>query len=244
MCLCVCVCQLVPPSENVASSTNPDTLQRRLPDEPDIRMGDRSLPYPKRNWIPHTHKWPPLCTNHLINKLQARDVFPVNSNSNSPYKCPHNLFDAKRFRYKHAINISICVHVHTRIHAHPHTRAHAHRYISVSLCGKERCPCPDIVVSILFWIGYFNSTLNPLIYAYFNRDFREAFRSTLQCVFCTWWRSEGYAMEAMDVRRSSLRFESRAKSVYSENYLKAEPHHHHHHHHHAGRNCDQTVDCL
>lgn len=185
-----------------------------------------------------------LVPNHLINKLQARDVFPVNSNSNSPYKCPHNLFDAKRFRYKHAINISICVHVHTRVHAHTYTRAHAHRYISVSLCGKERCPCPEIVVSILFWIGYFNSTLNPLIYAYFNRDFREAFRSTLQCVFCTWWRSEGYAMEAMDVRRSSLRFESRAKSVYSENYLKAEPHHHHHHHHHASRNCDQTVDCL
>uniref|UniRef100_A0A336MGH6 CSON000177 protein n=1 Tax=Culicoides sonorensis TaxID=179676 RepID=A0A336MGH6_CULSO len=52
-------------------------------------------------------------------------------------------------------------------------------YVITSLCG-EACPCPDIVVAVLFWIGYFNSTLNPLIYAYFNRDFREAFKNTLQ----------------------------------------------------------------
>jgi len=57
------------------------------------------------------------------------------------------------------------------------------RYLSISLCG-EACYCPDIVVEVLFWIGYFNSTLNPLIYAYFNKDFREAFRNTLLCVFC------------------------------------------------------------
>ena len=56
-------------------------------------------------------------------------------------------------------------------------------YVTVSLCGKKLCPCPDIVVVILFWIGYFNSMLNPLIYAYFNRDFREAFKKTLVCVF-------------------------------------------------------------
>ncbi|KDR19123.1 Octopamine receptor beta-3R, partial [Zootermopsis nevadensis] len=37
----------------------------------------------------------------------------------------------------------------------------------------------DVVVAVLFWIGYFNSALNPLIYAYFNRDFREAFKNTL-----------------------------------------------------------------
>ncbi|XP_067618687.1 octopamine receptor beta-3R isoform X2 [Eurosta solidaginis] len=54
-------------------------------------------------------------------------------------------------------------------------------YVITSLCGSA-CPCPDVVVLILFWIGYFNSTLNPLIYAYFNRDFREAFRNTLECV--------------------------------------------------------------
>ncbi|MCL4123915.1 UNVERIFIED_CONTAM: hypothetical protein GTU68_020258 [Idotea baltica] len=55
-------------------------------------------------------------------------------------------------------------------------------YVIITLCG-EACPCPDIVVTILFWIGYFNSMLNPAIYAYFNRDFREAFKRTLVCVF-------------------------------------------------------------
>lgn len=57
-------------------------------------------------------------------------------------------------------------------------------YLSFSLCG-EYCYCPGIVIEVLFWIGYFNSTLNPLIYAYFNKDFREAFRNTLVCIFCT-----------------------------------------------------------
>ncbi|KAI9585026.1 octopamine receptor beta-3R isoform X1 [Glossina fuscipes] len=54
-------------------------------------------------------------------------------------------------------------------------------YVITSLCGPA-CPCPDVVVAVLFWIGYFNSTLNPLIYAHFNRDFRDAFRNTLECV--------------------------------------------------------------
>ncbi|XP_025157605.1 octopamine receptor beta-3R isoform X4 [Harpegnathos saltator] len=52
-------------------------------------------------------------------------------------------------------------------------------YLTTSLCG-ETCYCPDTVVSVLFWIGYFNSALNPLIYAYFNRDFRDAFKDTLK----------------------------------------------------------------
>lgn len=56
-------------------------------------------------------------------------------------------------------------------------------YVTITLCG-DACHCPDIIVTILFWIGYFNSMLNPIIYAYFNRDFREAFRRTLICLCC------------------------------------------------------------
>ncbi|KOC65061.1 Octopamine receptor beta-3R [Habropoda laboriosa] len=64
-------------------------------------------------------------------------------------------------------------------------------YVTTSLCG-EACYCPDSVVAVLFWIGYFNSALNPLIYAYFNRDFRDAFKDTLQsalpcCASC--WKA-------------------------------------------------------
>uniref|UniRef100_A0A034VIK4 Octopamine receptor beta-2R n=1 Tax=Bactrocera dorsalis TaxID=27457 RepID=A0A034VIK4_BACDO len=90
-------------------------------------------------------------------------------------------------------------------------------YTITSLCDLT---APDIVVAILFWIGYFNSTLNPIIYAYFNREFREAFQNTLQCLFCNWWRDRGLPLD-IDIRRSSLRYDTRAKSVYSENYLSA-----------------------
>lgn len=40
---------------------------------------------------------------------------------------------------------------------------------------------PPSIVSVLFWIGYFNSVLNPIIYAFYNRDFRRAFKALLFC---------------------------------------------------------------
>lgn len=93
------------------------------------------------------------------------------------------------------------------------------RYVITTLCG-DACYCPDLVVALLFWIGYFNSTLNPLIYAYFNRDFREAFKNTLQCAFCSLCRRPPSDLDALDTRRPSLRFDDRTKSVYSETYLR------------------------
>ncbi|KAK7586067.1 hypothetical protein V9T40_003943 [Parthenolecanium corni] len=91
-------------------------------------------------------------------------------------------------------------------------------YTITSICDKS-CTVPDQVSTIVFWIGYFNSTLNPLIYAYFNRDFREAFRNTLEWAFCYLCRS-GSDMDALDGRRPSLRYDDRTRSIYSETYLK------------------------
>ncbi|XP_043269303.1 octopamine receptor beta-3R-like isoform X1 [Venturia canescens] len=66
-------------------------------------------------------------------------------------------------------------------------------YLTTSLCG-DTCQCPNVVVTIVFWIGYFNSALNPLIYAYFNRDFRDAFKDTLKsalpCCSSCWKTTE------------------------------------------------------
>ncbi|XP_074640471.1 octopamine receptor beta-2R-like [Tubulanus polymorphus] len=53
-------------------------------------------------------------------------------------------------------------------------------YFIVAMCGKS-CPHSDLLVSVLFWIGYLNSSLNPIIYAFFNREFRNAFRALLGC---------------------------------------------------------------
>ncbi|KAK4875980.1 hypothetical protein RN001_012402 [Aquatica leii] len=53
-----------------------------------------------------------------------------------------------------------------------------YRYVITSLCGPT-CYNPQSVITLVFWVGYFNSALNPLIYAYFNREFRIAFKKTL-----------------------------------------------------------------
>uniref|UniRef100_A0A1B6DUI6 Octopamine receptor beta-2R n=1 Tax=Clastoptera arizonana TaxID=38151 RepID=A0A1B6DUI6_9HEMI len=90
-------------------------------------------------------------------------------------------------------------------------------YIMASVFEKR---FSDTVVAVLFWIGYFNSTLNPIIYAYFNRDFREAFKNTLQCAFCSLCHRPPSDLDALDVRRASLRYDDRTRSIYSETYLK------------------------
>ncbi|CAH2005070.1 unnamed protein product [Acanthoscelides obtectus] len=77
-------------------------------------------------------------------------------------------------------------------------------YDTVYLCDTCRENCPPEVVAVVFWIGYFNSTLNPIIYAYFNRDFREAFKNTLQCAFCSLCRRPPSNLD-YDARRPSIR---------------------------------------
>ncbi|XP_062490297.1 alpha-2B adrenergic receptor [Pezoporus occidentalis] len=56
-----------------------------------------------------------------------------------------------------------------------------------ALCPR-RCKVPDGVFQFFFWIGYCNSSLNPVIYTVFNQDFRKAFRRLLcRCRAPTPW---------------------------------------------------------
>ena len=57
-------------------------------------------------------------------------------------------------------------------------------YLTSSIC-QDYCYTPKVVVSFLFWVGYTNSALNPIIYACFNREFRGAFRRQL-CYYRPW----------------------------------------------------------
>ncbi|XP_011701710.1 PREDICTED: 5-hydroxytryptamine receptor 2A-like isoform X2 [Wasmannia auropunctata] len=41
------------------------------------------------------------------------------------------------------------------------------------------CQPPEIVSSVFLWLGYFNSTLNPIIYTVFSPEFRQAFKRML-----------------------------------------------------------------
>lgn len=46
------------------------------------------------------------------------------------------------------------------------------------LCG-ETCSINDKIAALFLWLGYFNSTLNPVIYTIFSPEFRQAFKRIL-----------------------------------------------------------------
>lgn len=46
------------------------------------------------------------------------------------------------------------------------------------LCGKS-CEMNDKIAALFLWLGYFNSTLNPVIYTIFSPVFRQAFKRIL-----------------------------------------------------------------
>lgn len=43
----------------------------------------------------------------------------------------------------------------------------------------EDCHINDWIASLFLWLGYFNSTLNPVIYTIFSPEFRQAFKRIL-----------------------------------------------------------------
>ncbi|KAK5932367.1 hypothetical protein CgunFtcFv8_004077 [Champsocephalus gunnari] len=47
----------------------------------------------------------------------------------------------------------------------------------------ESCYMPDWLFAVINWLGYSNSLLNPIIYAYFNKDFQSAFKKIIRCKF-------------------------------------------------------------
>ncbi|XP_030643626.1 alpha-2C adrenergic receptor [Chanos chanos] len=59
-------------------------------------------------------------------------------------------------------------------------------FFSYSLYGicREPCEIPETLFKFFFWIGYCNSSLNPVIYTIFNQDFRRAF----QKILCKSWK--------------------------------------------------------
>lgn len=50
-------------------------------------------------------------------------------------------------------------------------------YVLTAFCTT--CYVADWGFGVAFWLGYFNSALNPVIYTIFNKDFRKAFRRIL-----------------------------------------------------------------
>ncbi|XP_069139360.1 5-hydroxytryptamine receptor 1D-like [Argopecten irradians] len=51
--------------------------------------------------------------------------------------------------------------------------------VIIPLC--QSCKVSPIVTGIVLWLGYCNSACNPIIYTFFNEDFRRAFRKLTTC---------------------------------------------------------------
>ncbi|KAF7490887.1 Dopamine receptor 4 [Sarcoptes scabiei] len=53
--------------------------------------------------------------------------------------------------------------------------------ILMGICPNRCILEPDLVFSIVTWLGWINSGMNPIIYACWSKDFRRAFRKLLCC---------------------------------------------------------------
>ena len=52
-------------------------------------------------------------------------------------------------------------------------------FMVVAYCGNDQCVNPT-VFTITIWFGYFNSTLNPILYPLCNANFKTAFKRMLR----------------------------------------------------------------
>ncbi|XP_046570210.1 alpha-1A adrenergic receptor-like [Haliotis rubra] len=72
-----------------------------------------------------------------------------------------------------------------------------------SLC--PHCQIPEIFFKIIFWLGYCNSLMNPIIYACSSREFQRAFKRILLCQFRRrprLFQQKSERSSSMDVSRS------------------------------------------
>ncbi|XP_064181447.1 alpha-1A adrenergic receptor-like [Anguilla rostrata] len=60
---------------------------------------------------------------------------------------------------------------------------------------------PDTLFKVIFWLGYFNSCLNPIIYPCYSREFKLAFIRILRC---QWRRRKRPGFRAYDCRGSNF----------------------------------------
>eukprot|EP00062_Callorhinchus_milii_P024265 gi/632983990/ref/XP_007908919.1/ PREDICTED: 5-hydroxytryptamine receptor 6 [Callorhinchus milii] len=69
----------------------------------------------------------------------------------------------------------------------------------VANVAQAMCECvPALLFDVLTWLGYCNSTMNPVIYPLFMRDFKRAIAKYLRC--CGRWRERRPSVASLSVR--------------------------------------------
>lgn len=83
-------------------------------------------------------------------------------------------------------------------------------YVVRAFC--DNCIQP-LLFSILFWLGYCNSAVNPMIYALFSKDFRFAFKQIICKCFCSGHRFKQATSSRRGSDMSQLRTDCRTPSI-------------------------------
>ncbi|XP_056004975.1 alpha-1A adrenergic receptor-like isoform X2 [Ostrea edulis] len=58
---------------------------------------------------------------------------------------------------------------------------HRHNVIWKFCALCSQCSPPEDLFKVIFWLGYCNSMMNPVIYSFSSREFKRAFRNILSC---------------------------------------------------------------
>ena len=81
-------------------------------------------------------------------------------------------------------------------------------YVILPFC--ESCYIPRVAISAITWLGYANSFMNPIVYAFLNKDFSNAFKRLL---YCKRLRGRDTRIKMMKVDRRNGTLENSASSM-------------------------------
>uniref|UniRef100_A0A670ZF31 Alpha-2B adrenergic receptor n=1 Tax=Pseudonaja textilis TaxID=8673 RepID=A0A670ZF31_PSETE len=158
----------------------PDSTNSPSPSLPEKKPSSESstvdcLP---RNSVPRSNgastKSPRVMDTLATAQGEIQLVRKVKTLSANPWKRKAHLNREKRFTFVLTVVIGVFV-----ICWFPFFFLYSLR----AICPPDYCSIPDSTFKFFFWIGYCNSSLNPVIYTIFNQDFRKAFRKIL----CRQW---------------------------------------------------------
>ncbi|KAA0720007.1 5-hydroxytryptamine receptor 1A-beta [Triplophysa tibetana] len=151
-----------------------------------------------KNWKSAVEPKPPACVNGAVKHAEdgeSLEIIEVHSNSKNNLPLPNTPNSVPLFENKHEKNTEA-----------KRKLALARERKTVKTLGiimgtfilcwlpffikalvMPFCPSCDMplwLIDVINWLGYSNSLLNPIIYAYFNKDFQSAFKKIIKCHFC------------------------------------------------------------